>query len=67
MPERAKHATRATARNCVKKIALEYAKAKRYHKFTQVSASFLDAVEANAMAFIRNRVEKHPSRGKTLT
>lgn len=67
MPKVIKHQTRATARNCVKRIALNYARSTRYHKFNRVGESFLAAVESNAINFIKNRVEKHPSRGKTLT
>jgi hypothetical protein len=58
---------RVTSPTHVKRIALEYARAKRAYPFKRVSQSFLNAVEANARAFILYRVEKHPSRGVTLT
>jgi hypothetical protein len=58
--------TRATSPTHVKKIALQYARAKRAHPFKRVSETFLNAVEANSRAFILNRVEKHPSKGVTL-
>ncbi len=51
----------------VRRHALEIAKANRAQKFTRVSKSFLDAVEANAKNFIHGRVMKHPSKGRTLT
>jgi hypothetical protein len=59
--------TRATSPTHVRKIALEYAKAKRSHVFKRVGEDFLNAVEANARAFILSRVERHPSKGVTLT
>jgi hypothetical protein len=66
-PKERKKALRATSRSCVKRIALSYAQATRYKKFERVSNSFLEAVEINAINFIKNRINKHPSRGKTLT
>lgn len=56
-----------TVHKNVRRLALEHAKEIRFHKFERVGASFIHAVEAHTRAFIRNRAEKHPSRGKTLT
>lgn len=54
-----------------KKFALEMAQSQlgptRSKMFTRVSEEFLIACEANLKAFIRNRVNTHPSKGKTLT
>jgi hypothetical protein len=60
------HALRATSRSHVKRIALGYAQVTRAHKFDRVSSSFQNAVEANALNFIKDRVKRHPSKGKTL-
>lgn len=59
--------TRATSRTCVKRIALQYAKDTRHQPFKQVSAQFLDIIEAMTMSAIRRRVDAQPSRGVTLT
>jgi len=64
--ERARKATRATSRECVKRIALNYAQATRAHKFDRVSNEFLEAVEINAINFIKDRINRHPSKGQTL-
>lgn len=58
--------TRATARECVKRIAMAYAASTKAHKFTEVSDSFLTAVEINAINFIKDRVNRHPGKGKRL-
>jgi hypothetical protein len=50
----------------IRRYALEYAKAKRAHKFERLSKTFLNAVEVNARAFIQDRVERNPSKGVTL-
>jgi hypothetical protein len=60
------HALRATSRSHIKRIALGYAQVTRAHKFERVSSSFHSAVEANALNFIKDRVKRHPSKGKTL-
>ena len=39
----------------------------RAKMFTRVSEDFLVACEANMKEFIRGRVQRHPSVGKTLT
>ena len=57
---------RATSPTAIKKIAMEYAKTSRFHKFTQVSKSFTDDAEAFMIAWIKNRVNKQPSKGKTI-
>jgi hypothetical protein len=50
-----------------KKFALEYAKANRAQGFTRVSEDFLIAIEAATRYAIQNRINHHPSKGKTLT
>lgn len=54
----------------VKQLALSIAKSNpaptRANMFTRVSEDFLVACEANLKEFIRNRVQRHPSCGKTL-
>ncbi len=51
----------------VKQYALEIAAEHRAAaNFTRVSKEFVDAVEANARAFILDRVKRHPTRGVTL-
>src|SRR5215469_12874126 len=52
------------SRSHVKRIALAYAKRTRAQGFQRISKSFLLAVESNALAFIKDRVNRHPSRGK---
>lgn len=54
------------SRSHAKQIALRYAAKTRCHKFNRVSKSFLIALEANTLAFIKDRVNRHPSRGMTL-
>jgi hypothetical protein len=57
------------SRSHVKQIALAYAKRTKAHpyRFSRVSRSFLNAVESNALSFIKDRINRHPSRGQTLT
>lgn len=51
----------------VRQWALEYAKDKRpFVGFTRVSEEFLNAVESATKAFIRDRIERHPTKGRTL-
>ena len=51
----------------VKKAALDFAKPPlKFHTFTQVSDSFLEACEIHMKEFIKKRVASHPSTGKTL-
>jgi hypothetical protein len=50
----------------VKKLALNYADATRAKGFTRVGEDFLVACEANLKNFIQNRIDTHPSKGKTL-
>jgi hypothetical protein len=57
---------RATNASTIKRIALEYAKATRYHKFTEVSNSVTDEAEAVMIAWIKNKVNRQPSKGKTI-
>lgn len=49
----------------VKRAALR-ATTSRAHEFTRVSDEFLDAVEASLLRCIQQRVQAHPSKGKTL-
>lgn len=59
--------SRVINRAYVRRWALDYAKYKRpFVGFGYVSEDFLNAVEAATKAFIRDRVERHPTRGKTL-
>ena len=50
----------------VRRAALSYAKLKRIHPFTRVSEDFLAAVEIAALATMKDRINRHPSKGKTL-
>jgi len=56
------------SRSHVKQIALAYAKRTKAHpyRFSRVSRSFLNAVESSTLNFIKDRVNRHPSRGRTL-
>jgi hypothetical protein len=54
------------SRSHAKRIALAYAKHTRAHRFDRVSKSFLAALESNALSFIKDRVNRQASRGKTL-
>lgn len=49
----------------VKQFALAAAK-NRSHRFTRVGAEFFVHCEANLKAFIRNHVQRLPSKGKTI-
>lgn len=65
--EKLRRVLRATSPACVRRIALNYAHSSRAQPFRRVSESFLAAVEANALNFIKSRIDRHPSRGVTLT
>jgi hypothetical protein len=54
------------SRSHAKQIALAYAARVRSHKFNRVSRSFLNAVESNTLNFIKDRVNRHASKGVTL-
>jgi hypothetical protein len=49
----------------VKLFALEMAKG-RAHKFTRVGGEFFIKCEANLKGFIRNEIQRLPSKGKTI-
>lgn len=49
-----------------KRFILDYASKARAHKFTRVSQTALDKVEAAARAAARSVVDSAPSKGKTL-
>ena len=49
----------------VKLFALEMAM-NRAHKFTRVGGEFLIKCEANLKVFIRNEIQRLPSKGKTI-
>jgi hypothetical protein len=49
----------------VKQFALDMAKS-RAHKFTRVGGSFFLQCEANLKEFVRNYVQRLPSKGKTI-
>jgi hypothetical protein len=53
-------------RAAIKKLALGTAE-KRAHKFTRVSAQFLDDIEAQVRSLVTRKVHAHPSKGQTLT
>lgn len=62
---------RLTSPSKVRAYALESAAREgvfrfRYHLFTGVSKSFVDAVERNARAFVEDRVRRHQLRGITF-
>jgi len=52
-------------RRKVKLFALEMSKS-RAHKFTRVGKEFYDKCEVNLKEFIRNQIQRHPSKGKTI-
>ena len=54
-----------SSRKHVKEFALAMA-TKRAHKFTRVGGEFFIKVEANVKEFIRNYVQRLPSKGKTI-
>lgn len=60
------NALKATSKSHVRRIALNYATGARAHKFERVSDEFLASVESNAINFIKDRVNRHPSKGVTL-
>jgi hypothetical protein len=53
-------------RRNVKQFALEIA-ANRFHRFTPVGEDFFIKCGANLKAFVRQHVERLPSKGKTVT
>ena len=57
--------TRLINRSKVKQFALAVAE-KRAHQFTRVGEEFLIRCEANAKEFIRQYVNRLPSKGKTI-
>ncbi len=52
-------------RSKVKQFALEMAKS-RAHKFTRVGGDFFIKCEGQLKEFIRNYVQRLPSKGKTI-
>jgi len=57
--------SRVINRDYVRRWALDYAQ-HRHHKFERVSERFLNRVETYCKAAIRDMVDSHPSKGKTL-
>jgi hypothetical protein len=57
--------TKLINRKQLKAFALSLA-AHRAHKFTRVSADFLLKCEANLKWFVRQHIERLPSKGKTI-
>lgn len=53
-------------RSSVKKFALDYAAEHKYHKYSQVSAEFLDRVSRHLKCWIEEAVDRQPSKGKTI-
>ena len=58
--------TKLISRKHVKDFALTIA-GNRSHKFTRVGGDFFVKAEANLKEFIRNYVQRLPSKGKTIT
>jgi len=50
----------------VKAYALEYSKEVRFQKFTRVGSTFMEAIERQVKFAIETRINRHPSKGKTL-
>lgn len=65
-PDWIKRQSRVINRAYCREWALDYARTNRTHPFTRVSEGFLNAVEANTKAFIRDRINRAPSMGVTL-
>lgn len=61
-----KRSIKTTSASTIKRMALNYAQATRHHKFTEVAKSFTDDAEAHMINWIKDRVNRHPSKGKTL-
>jgi hypothetical protein len=61
-----KRHSRVINREYVKRWALDYARTKRSHPFSRVSEQFLNMIECDTKAAIRSRIDRHPSKGKTL-
>lgn len=57
--------TKLISRKHVKDFALSVVKARAY-KFTRVGGEFFIRCEANVKEFMRNYVQRLPSKGKTL-
>lgn len=64
--EQAMRQSRVINRDYVRRWALDYASTNRCHKFNRVSEQFLNAIEASTKSAIRDRIMRHPSKGKTL-
>lgn len=58
--------SRVINRDYVKRWALDYANANRFHKFERVGERFLNAIEVATKSAIRQRIDGAPSKGKTL-
>jgi len=58
--------TKLISKKHVKQFALDMAK-NRAHKFTRVGGDFFIKCEGNIKEFIRNYVQRLPSKGKTIT
>lgn len=52
-------------KNQVRQYALEMAKS-RAHRFKRVGRPFYDRCEAHLRLFIRNAIQRLPSKGKTI-
>ena len=50
----------------VRRFALHVSKEKRAGKFTRVGSDFYSSLHATVRSLIENRVQRHPSIGKTL-
>jgi hypothetical protein len=66
IPKRVPYKFKYICRSKCKKLALEFAKTNRAHKFTRVSEDFLIACEAALVLQIQSKIKSHPSVGKTL-
>jgi hypothetical protein len=65
-PEENHRQSRVINRDYVKRWALDYAHTNRCHHFTRDSEQFLNAIETATKAAIRDKIDRHPSKGKTL-
>ena len=53
-------------RSCVRRFVLEYAARSRSHRFTRVSDSVFDQIEATVRERCRTIVHQQPSVGRTI-
>ncbi len=54
-------------KSAVKKFLLEYSEREKFHKFTRVSASAIEHIEAQTREACRRLVKSQPSKGMTIS